>query len=308
MEKLQIELSILLPGIPDERDHCVQRIITLLENRKGIDRVHVVHEGDPSKAHLCFHYDPEIISIETIQQKARQAGADLAAQFGHLLVDVEGIRHVRHARYIESQLNKAKGVLDAAVAGSGVISIEFDLQLTNRESILQAIRKEGLRIRQDMEQPAPNGKEKEPDHSAGNGHEYGGLFGKNTELIFSLLCGLLLGLGYGLAFIAGLPGWVPLICYVGSYFFGGFYVTKEALEAVVKGAFEIDFLMLVAAIGAAILGEWAEGALLLFLFSMGHALEHYAMNKARKSIEALSGLAPKTALVKKRRSNQRGSH
>ncbi len=50
--------------------------------------------------------------------------------------------------------------------------------------------------------------------------------------------------------------------------------------------------MLVAAIGAAILGAWAEGALLLFLFSMGHALEQYAMNKARKSIAALAELAP----------------
>ena len=57
--------------------------------------------------------------------------------------------------------------------------------------------------------------------------------------------------------------------------------------------------MLVAAIGAAFLGEWAEGALLLFLFSMGHALEHYALNKARKSIAALADLAPKTALLKK---------
>src|SRR5690606_34108419 len=68
---------------------------------------------------------------------------------------------------------------------------------------------------------------------------------------------------------------------------------------VFKGGFEIDFLMLVAAIGAAILGAWSEGALLLFLLSMGHALEHYAMNKARKSIAALAKLAPKTALRKK---------
>ncbi len=56
--------------------------------------------------------------------------------------------------------------------------------------------------------------------------------------------------------------------------------------------------MLVAAIGAAVLGQWAEGALLLFLFSMGHSLEHYAMEKAKKSIAALTELAPKTALIK----------
>jgi len=57
--------------------------------------------------------------------------------------------------------------------------------------------------------------------------------------------------------------------------------------------------MLVAAAGAAALGKWQEGALLLFLFSLGHALEAYAMNKARKSIAALSDLAPPTAIIKR---------
>jgi Cd2+/Zn2+-exporting ATPase len=57
--------------------------------------------------------------------------------------------------------------------------------------------------------------------------------------------------------------------------------------------------MIAAAIGAAYIDSWAEGALLLFLFSLGHALESYAMNKATKSIEALSDLSPKIALVKK---------
>lgn len=55
--------------------------------------------------------------------------------------------------------------------------------------------------------------------------------------------------------------------------------------------------MLLAAAGAAYLGKWAEGALLLFLFSMGHALESYAMGRAKRAIEALTKLAPPTAIV-----------
>ncbi|MFV1979880.1 MAG: heavy metal translocating P-type ATPase, partial [Rhodothermia bacterium] len=51
--------------------------------------------------------------------------------------------------------------------------------------------------------------------------------------------------------------------------------------------------------GAAALGEWAEGALLLFLFSMGHGLEHYAMGRARRAIEALADLVPETAIVRR---------
>ncbi|MES2376745.1 MAG: heavy metal translocating P-type ATPase [Bacteroidota bacterium] len=137
------------------------------------------------------------------------------------------------------------------------------------------------------------------DHEEGEGHdhEHGGIFGKNTEMIFAILCGIALGAGWGLSFVSGLPSWVSLSLYIVAYFFGGFFTAKEAVETILKGGFEIDFLMLVAAIGAAILGAWVEGALLLFLFSLGHSLEHYAMGKARKSIAALTSLAPPTALV-----------
>ena len=62
-----------------------------------------------------------------------------------------------------------------------------------------------------------------------------------------------------------------------SYFFGGYFITIDAAKKIREGRFEIDFLMIAAAIGAAYIGSWAEGALLLFLFSLGHALEHYAM-------------------------------
>jgi Cd2+/Zn2+-exporting ATPase len=138
---------------------------------------------------------------------------------------------------------------------------------------------------------------KSDNHNEGEGHEHGGIFGKNTELIFSLICGVALGAGFGLSFVKSIPDWASLTLYIIAYFFGGFFTAKEAVETILKGGFEIDFLMLVAAIGAAILGSWVEGALLLFLFSLGHALEHYAMGKARKSIEALTSLAPPTALV-----------
>jgi len=144
---------------------------------------------------------------------------------------------------------------------------------------------------------------KPPIHSATekkHNHEHGGPFGKRSELIFSLLCGLFLGIGFLVQqFLPATPFWVPLSAYIIAYFFGGFYTLKEAIESIVRGKFEIDFLMLVAAAGAAALGEWPEGALLLFLFSLGHSLENMAMEKARKSIEALAGLAPKTATIRR---------
>lgn len=118
-------------------------------------------------------------------------------------------------------------------------------------------------------------------------------------MAFAVTCGILLAVGFALSFVQTIHIYISIGFYIGAYLFGGYYTTKEAISGISKGHFEIDFLMLVAALGAAALGEWAEGALLLFLFSMGHSLEHYAMAKAKKSIEALAKLTPKTALLKK---------
>lgn len=82
---------------------------------------------------------------------------------------------------------------------------------------------------------------------------------------------------------------------MGTYAAGGFYTLRDAWQSLKSCRFDIDTLMIVAAAGAATLGAWEEGALLLFLFSLGHALEHLAMDRARAAIEALADLAPKTA-------------
>lgn len=142
-------------------------------------------------------------------------------------------------------------------------------------------------------------KKKEHHKKNSHNHDHGGIFGKNTELYFAILSGFTLITGFLLEKFTGVSENLPFGLYNGAYFFGGYFTLKEAITKVAKGEFEIDFLMLVAAAGAAYLGEWAEGALLLFLFSLGHALENYAMGKAKKSIAALTDLAPKTALIKK---------
>ncbi|MBG48972.1 MAG: heavy metal translocating P-type ATPase [Pseudozobellia sp.] len=139
----------------------------------------------------------------------------------------------------------------------------------------------------------------EHSNDDGHNHDHGGIFGKNTELYFAILSGVTLITGFLLEKFTGVSENIPFGLYIAAYFFGGYFTLKEAISKVAKGEFEIDFLMLVAAAGAAYLGEWAEGALLLFLFSLGHALENYAMGKAKKSIAALTDLAPKTALLKK---------
>lgn len=322
MEKLKINLDLLLPDIPDEKDACVNRIIEELSQRKGIEKIHIVPGNNHTKAQLCFHYNPQKINVNTVEQLAAGAGAKISHRYRHLMIEVQGIRHQRQTKLIESVLKKEKGILSAAVAATGMITLEFDTHFIREPRIRELLKKQGL-LTDEAVQPTeaeeisghghshathpPHGHEHEHDHdhghvhargAHGHAHTHGGIFGRNTELVFSIICGVLLGVAFLSEKTGFLPPFITLPLYIGAYFFGGYFTAKEAIQTISRGGFEIDFLMLVAAIGAAFLGSWAEGALLLFLFSLGHALEHFAMGKARKSIESLTGLTPKTALLK----------
>ena len=132
----------------------------------------------------------------------------------------------------------------------------------------------------------------------GHGHSHSaGIFGDRTELYFSVASGVFWAIGLAISF-TDLPETYSIGLFVVAILLGGYFSLLEAYAGVTAGRFEIDFLMVVAAAGAAALGEWQEAALLLFLFSLGHALEHYAMQRARRSISALAELAPATALLK----------
>ncbi len=84
-----------------------------------------------------------------------------------------------------------------------------------------------------------------------------------------------------------------------AYLAGGFYGAKSALESLRAGALDVDLLMVLAALGAAFIGQWREGAILLFLFSLSNVLQDYAIDRSRRAIRDLFQLYPKTAKVKR---------
>ena len=85
--------------------------------------------------------------------------------------------------------------------------------------------------------------------------------------------------------------------YMLAYLCGGWDAAGDAWERIRKGQLDVHFLMLAVAAGAAVIGAWREGSLLLFLFSASGAMEHFAMGRTKKAIDALFRGAPKTARV-----------
>jgi Cd2+/Zn2+-exporting ATPase len=92
-----------------------------------------------------------------------------------------------------------------------------------------------------------------------------------------------------------MPAWLPWVLYVIAYASGGFYSIQDAWDTLKQRQFDVNFLMIIAAVGAALIGEPREGAILMFLFSLSNTLETYAMGRTHASVRALLDMAPKEA-------------
>ena len=297
-DRARLDLPVVLPHVPDATDACVDRLTDSLRGQPGVSKAHVVPATNGAPDRLCVHYDPDTIALPRIRRRARSLGADLTDRYGHLVWSVEGISRPRRARTIARRLRQINGVVEAEASAAEQVRVEYDRSSTSAEEIRDALRSMNVRPQGDRLEAQGLAAE------AGRGdreeeHDHGGIFGEKTELIVAVAAGVCVALGFGLSVVGGAPGWVPWGLYVGAYALGGYYTVREAVETLRAGEFEVDFLMLVAAGGAAVLGKWLEGAFLLFLFSLGHALEHYAMRRARRSIESLADLAPDAALVRR---------
>ena len=116
----------------------------------------------------------------------------------------------------------------------------------------------------------------------------------HLELIAAILSGVLI-------FIAWLTGKygietlsIPL--YIVAFLIGGFAKAKEGIEETIADKeLNVEMLMVFAAIGSAVIGYWAEGAILIFIFALSGALETYTFNKSHKEISALMELQPEEA-------------
>lgn len=84
-----------------------------------------------------------------------------------------------------------------------------------------------------------------------------------------------------------------------AYAAGGFFGARTAIASLAQGKIDVDMLMVLAALGAAAIGQWHEGAILLFLFSLSNVLQDYAIGRSRSAIRGLFALYPEVAKVKR---------
>ena len=118
---------------------------------------------------------------------------------------------------------------------------------------------------------------------------------KDRKTVGTITSGVFLAAG----FLLGMAGYETTsnALYAAAMITGGWNVALSGLYSLKKRTMDTNFLMLIAAIGAGAIGEWSEGAAVVFLFSLGNALQAYTMDKTRRSIRSLMEKAPNEALV-----------
>lgn len=119
---------------------------------------------------------------------------------------------------------------------------------------------------------------------------------KYGSILITILCLLFIIL----AWIAGRNSWngAEIALYVLAYAVGGYRKAMEGLETLFKEKdLDVDLLMVVAAVGAASIGYWMDGAILIFIFCLSGTLEDFTMEKTNQDIQSIMKLRPEEAVV-----------
>ena len=293
---VEIAIPLLMPE-QDRCEHCIGQLLERLQAHRGIIQAHLHHDHEP--VDLCIHYDPNLVSLAAVQRIAEITGAELRNGYEHEEIPFVGLNSADAAVTLTQELEDLEGMLHASVSyAAGLTFVAYDKKVLGLEQIKQTMQRYGARLIAPTAPEALGEPEEAQDH-ARIPYFLPQWIQERFELILVAVGGLFLLAGWVGEQFLGMPATVSLVLFLLSYAASGYDTAHHALPGLLRGKFDTDTLMLAAAIGAGILGEWAEGAFLLFLFGVGHAGEHYALDRARNAINALGELMPKTARVRR---------
>ncbi len=241
----------------------------------------------------------------TDQPKTLYGRPSVAADYGLRTTDyvctVEGMCCAAESVPIERAIQALPGarqvVADPTLAR---LSVTYDPHALAPAQIIQQIERLGFRVAATADQrlAADQGEGTTGDHQQAATPDgwWSAIAGRPRDLL-TALCGLLIGAAWAAELLGG-PAILPVVLYVLATLTGGVFVARSGWATLrTTRIFDINALMTIAAGGALVIGEHAEGAVVVFLFALGNALEGYTMERARRSIRALMRLAPVTARV-----------
>ena len=188
---------------------------------------------------------------------------------------IEGLCCHEEAATLEKHLARLRGVerLTTDVVGQRM-RVAYDAAVTTTGAISEAVAEVGMRAWVDRD-----------GHAAAAAARDGSGSARRQAWLLGIAAAAL-GLGFVLEFAAAPEGWT-IACMALAVVAGGLTTVRRAVVAVKHRTLDMYVLMVVAVIGAALIGEWFEAATVVVLFSVAQALERRSMDRARRAISTL---------------------
>lgn len=255
-----------------------------LASRDGIIRVNT----DPEHAVVDVEFDPSVLADGQVRELLKEHITGIESKIRKSTYRLESNACERCAMKLERRVTALPGVRRASATYLGrVLSVSFDSSAEDKVAMEQQLQKVGANISPIESTPKARLSLMQKLRAG--------------ELNEEISCGL--GLVFLIAAlivekVAGV-GSATWALYAGVYIFAGQQGVRSAWASLREKELDIDVLMVLAAIGAALIGAPFEGGLLLFLFSFSNVLQRHAMDRTSRAIESLLTLRPSEATVKR---------
>jgi Cd2+/Zn2+-exporting ATPase len=202
---------------------------------------------------------------------------------GQALLRVTGLDCADEVEAVNRTLKPLAGVQDVQVnLMAGTVAVAHTDAATT-DALIAALGKAGLRATL---------------ATTGSATESPAASGQRSRLVSVIVSGAFTGMGLALQWLKVEPEWFRLGCFGLAIVAGGWFIAPKAFGALRRRSLDMNVLMTVAVAGAMAIGEWSEGAAVVFLFALSELLEAFSVARARRAIQSLMELTPETAVVK----------
>lgn len=236
---------------------------------------HHSHNYKTPKKDCCSTETTAVVAINADVKADRQT-----------VLHVDGMDCADEVAAIQKALNPVAGVKEIRVnLMEGTVSIAHEARITSKE-LIAIISGIGLQA-------------KEKDGTDSSHLEEHSASSQKKHLISVVSSGAFLGGGLLLQWQNLFDPYGQITVFAIAILCGGWFIFPKAFRALKQRSLDMNVLMTVAVIGAAAIGEWSEGAAVVFLFALSELLESFSVARARQAIQSLLKLSPETALVKR---------
>lgn len=198
-----------------------------------------------------------------------------------MTLQIEGMCCADEAEVLERKLKSLNGAVALNInVVAQQLTVSYNPAALSVQDIIKAIAETGMRA-----SLAKTGQKNEKTS-----------LWNNRQTVFLFICGILTLIALALERFSPF-GFYSKFIYGLAVLLGSYYPAKMGFLALKTLTLNIRLLMVVGALGAIILGQWEEAAILVFIYSLGDVLEAYALSRARGAVKALMELVPKEALV-----------